>query len=115
MTAWDELLRQLGLLGAATLGILFAFIGDVVRLLHIQERRGIKLNWHMIPGIALRGLLMGVIATAIAAYLRDAYGFPELAGGAIGGMLGYLGPTVLSTSFTALLDRYASKPKSSDE
>lgn len=115
MTAWDEIWRQIAMLGAATLGILFAFIGDVVRLLHLQERGGPKLTWRMVPASALRGLLMGVIATAIAAYLRDAYGFPELVGGAVGGVLGYLGPTMLSISFNGLIQKYASaKPPKDD-
>jgi hypothetical protein len=110
----SEMGRQIAMLGAATLGILFAFIGDMVRLLHLQERGGAKLTWRSVPGSALRGLLMGVIATATAAYLRDAYGFPELAGGAIGGVLGYLGPTMLSVSFNGLVQRYASAPKPKD-
>lgn len=109
----DDFWSQVGLLGAATLGIFFAFIGDMVRLLHEHERGGSPLTWRQLPGSALRGLLMGVIATATAAYLRNNYGFPELAGGAIGGILGYLGPTILSVGFKTALDKFSvtKKPK----
>lgn len=112
MSAWDEIWRQVALLGTAFLGIVFAAIGDVVRLLHLQEHGGPKLTLKLVPGIAFRSALMGVIATATAAYLRDAYSFPELAGGAIGGVLGYLGPSALTMSYQAAVARYASaKPK----
>ena len=74
-----------------------AFVGDVVRLMHLQEQGQIKLTWRVVPGAMLRSALMGVIATATAIYLRDNYAFPELLGAALGGILGYLGPSVLST------------------
>lgn len=115
MTAWDELLRQLGLLNTASTAIILAFIGDMVRLLHEQERGGPRFHWRMLPGVALRGSLMGVIATATSLYLHESYGLPELVGAALGGVLGYLGPTVLSVGFKAVLDRFAPKSKGPDD
>lgn len=112
---WDGFWHQISLLGSAGLAMVLAFIGDVVRLMHLQEQGQIKLTWRVLPGAMLRSALMGVIATATAIYLRDTYGFPELVGAALGGILGYLGPSALSMGFASLLARYVNPSKPKDE
>jgi uncharacterized membrane protein YeaQ/YmgE (transglycosylase-associated protein family) len=51
-------------------------------------------------------VLMGVIGTAAGQYLTSQWGLPELTGGALGGALGYLGPTVLNTIAAAVIKRW---------
>lgn len=111
MTAWDAFWHQISLLVTAFLGIFLAFIGDMVRLYHEQERGGTKVTLAALPSSLLRSILMGVIATATAAYLRDNYGLPELIGGALGGILGYLGPTIIGIGFKSFVERYAAAKK----
>lgn len=110
MTAWDQFLHDIALLLTAVVGIVIAFIGDMVRLFHEQERGGAKVTLRHVPSSLLRSMLMGIIATAVSQYLHAAYNVPELAGGALGGILGYLGPTVIGLGFNVLADRFG-KPK----
>ena len=91
MSPWEAFLHQFELLAAAAMGITLATVGDLVRLFHEQERGGPKVTASHLPGSILRGVLMGVISVSISQYLHDAYNVPEIAGGGIGGALGYLG------------------------
>jgi hypothetical protein len=106
--------HQIELLSTAALGIFLAFIGDMVRLFHEQERGGKIVSIHAVPGSLLRAILMGVIAVSIASFLNTTYGVPELAGGGIGGGLGYLGPTVITMGFQRALGFFR-KPKGPEE
>ena len=109
MDAWEEFWHQIGLLATAFLGIFLAFVGDLVRLFHEQERGGTKVGLRALPGSIVRSILMGVIATATAGYLRDKFGLPELIGGALGGILGYLGPSIIGVGFKSLIEWYLPK------
>lgn len=109
MNAWEEFWRQIALLGSAALAIVLAIVGDLTRILHEEEQGGPRLSWKRAPSILLRGCLMGVIATTTSLYLHTAYGVPELAGAALGGILGYLGPSVIGTGVKAALARYLPK------
>lgn len=109
MSPWDTFLHQFELLATALMGIILATIGDLVRLFHEQERGGPKVTFSHLPASLLRGTLMGVIAVSVSQYLHTAYNVPEIAGGGIGGALGYLGPTLINTGLQWLIDRSAKK------
>lgn len=109
MDAWDSFVHQLNLLSAAAMGIVLATIGDLVRLFHEQEQGGPKVTAAHIPSSMLRGTLMGVIAVSISQYLHTQYNVPEIAGGGIGGALGYLGPTMINQGLRHLVKRFGKK------
>lgn len=111
---WDTFLHQFELLTTAVMGILLATIGDLVRLFHEQERGGPKVTVGHLPASVLRGVLMGVISVSISQYLHTAYAVPEIAGGGIGGALGYLGPSMINTGFQWLASRFAKKADDQD-
>jgi H+/Cl- antiporter ClcA len=114
MSPWDQFLHQVELLATALTGIILATIGDLVRLFHEQERGGPKVTLAHFPGSLLRGTLMGVIAVSVSQYLHGAYNVPELAGGGIGGALGYLGPSMINVGFQWLASRFSKKADGND-
>lgn len=111
MNHYETFWHQVELLLSSALAILLAIVGDLTRILHEDEQGGPKLTWRRTPAVLLRGCLMGVIATATSLYLSSAYAVPELAGAALGGILGYLGPSIIGTGVKAALARYLPKPK----
>ena len=116
MTPAEAVWHQIGLLAAAGLAILLAILGDLTRIMHEAEQGGPQLSWQRTPAILVRGVVMGIVAAATSAYLSQAYQVPELAGGALGGILGYTGPSVLGTGLKYLLERYLpAKPKEPGE
>ena len=116
MTPIESAWHQIGLLVAAGLSILLAILGDLTRIMHEAEQGGPQLSWRRTPAILVRGVVMGIVAAAIATYLNTAYQVPELAGAALGGIAGYLGPSVLGTGLKYILERYLpAKPKGPGE
>lgn len=101
-----SLFHQLELLGTAALGIVLAVAGDMVRLWHEHERGKRRWEWQQLPFSLIRGLLMGVIAVSFAQWAHAAYNVPELAGGGLGGVLGYLGPTIIPYWFERLARKF---------
>jgi hypothetical protein len=102
----DNFHHQLELLTAAVLAIVLATLGDVVRLLHEEEHGRSKFSARRLPASLARGILMGVIATSFAQWAHEAYQVPELAGAALGGVMGYLGPTWLAFIATRVMEYF---------
>ena len=109
----NELVHAVELFLAAVFAILLAFVGALTRLFH-EHAHGQRLTWARVA-LALPGaILMGVIGTAAGQYMHAEWGLPELTGGALGGALGYLGPTILNAIAQAALKRWGqSKPEDS--
>ena len=80
------------------LSTLFAFIvalaGGLVRLFH-EQAHGEPFSWPRVFLVVVAAILRGVVGQAIGEHLHTHYGLPSLTGGALGGLLGYLGPTFL--------------------
>ncbi len=107
----DEFWHAVDLFLAAVFAIVLAFVGALTRLFH-EHAHGSPLTWVRV-GLALPGaILMGVIGTAAGQYLHAEWSMPEMTGGALGGALGYLGPTILSAIAQAALKRWG--PKTGD-
>ena len=116
MTPIESAWHQIGLLVAAGLSILLAILGDLTRIMHEAEQGGPQLSWRKAPAILVRGVTMGIVAAAVSAYLSAAYQVPEIAGAALGGIAGYLGPSSLGTGLKYVVERYLpSKPKGPQE
>lgn len=102
----DQFLHAVDLFLAAVLAILLAFVGALTRLFHEHVHDRGELSWRRVAFSLPGAILMGVIGTAVGQYLHTQWGLPELTGGALGGALGYLGPTVLSVAANAAIKRW---------
>lgn len=101
----NEIWHAFDLFIAAVFAIVLAFVGSLTRLFH-EHAHGTQLSGQRILFALPGAILMGVIGTATGQYLHDAWGLPEITGGALGGALGYLGPTTLNAIATAALRRW---------
>lgn len=110
----NGLWHQFELLLTAALGIVMAILADIVRTWHEHEQGKRQFKLALIPFSILRGLLMGVIAVSFAQWAHEAYQLPELAGGALGGILGYLGPTAIPYWFERLSALWLPSKKKGD-
>lgn len=82
------------------LSTIFAFMialaGGMVRLFH-EQVHGEPFSWSRVFLVLVSAILLGVLGQTVGEYLHTNYNLPELTGGALGGLLGYLGPTFLDT------------------
>lgn len=101
----NEIWHAFDLFIAAVFAIVLAFVGSLTRLFH-EHAHGNQLTWQRVLFALPGAVLMGVIGTATGQYLHDAWGLPELTGGALGGALGYLGPSTLETLARLIVSRY---------
>lgn len=84
------------LLLAAMFSIAIAFMGVLTRLVHEHVQEDRELSFRAVLFSLPAAVLMGVIGAAAGQYLHAQWALPELTGGALGGALGYLGPTILT-------------------
>lgn len=108
----ESILHAIEIFIGAILAFFFAVIGTLARLLH-EQAHGTPLTWSRMLYALPSALIMGVVGHAIGEYLVSSYQFPEATGGALGGVLGYLGPTVINEGFRVLLAKF--KKGNSDE
>lgn len=101
----NEIWHAVDLFIAAVFAIVLAFVGSLTRLFH-EHAHGNQLTLQRVLFALPGAILMGVIGTATGQYLHEAWGLPELTGGALGGALGYLGPTILNAIATAAIRRW---------
>ena len=93
MTAFNQ---AMDLLFSTLFAFLIALAGGLVRLFH-EQAHGEPFSWPRVMLVLVAAILLGVIGQALGEYLSLNYGLPALTGGALGGLLGYLGPTFLDT------------------
>lgn len=94
---------------AALFAIMLAFMGALTRLFHEHVHERGELSWRRVVFALPGAILMGVIGTAAGQYLHSAWGLPEITGGALGGALGYLGPTILTVVANEVVKRWGQK------
>lgn len=99
---------------AALFAILLAFMGALTRLFHEHVHERGELSWRRVAFALPGAVIMGVIGTASGQYLHAAWGMPEITGGALGGALGYLGPTILTVVANEAVKRWG-QSKTGDE
>lgn len=107
-------IHAIELIVSTILALFLAVLGTVARLVH-EQAHGTPLTWARVLYALPAAIVMGVIGHAIGEYLYFTYKFPEISGGAIGGILGYLGPTVINESFRVLKERFGQKAKDGDD
>lgn len=110
----DQFWNSVELMLAATFAIVLAFMGALTRLFHEHVHERGELSWRRVAFALPGAVLMGVIGTAAGQYLHAEWGMPAITGGALGGALGYLGPTVLTIVANEVLKRWGQK-KTGDE
>lgn len=106
----DAFWHSVDLFLTSIFAVLLAFVGALTRLFH-EHAHGSELSVGRVALAMPGAIVMGVIGTAIGQYLHDHWGLPELTGGALGGALGYLGPTILSTVATIVIKRWGQSDK----
>ena len=90
---------------ASIFAIILAFVGNLTRLTH-ERAHGQPLTWLRVVLTLPSAILMGVVGTTLGIYLHNEFRLPEMTGGALGGLLGYLGPTVINQTTAALLEKW---------
>lgn len=99
------------------LSTIFAFIialaGGLVRLFH-ERVHGEPFSWSRVFLVLVSAVLLGVVGQTVGEYLHTNYNLPLITGGALGGLLGYLGPTFLDT-LAAIALRKVEKSEKLDE
>lgn len=110
----NTVLHAVELIISTILALFLAVLGTLARLIH-EQAHGTPLTWARVLYALPAAIIMGVIGHAIGEYLYFTYKFPEVTGGAVGGVLGYLGPTVINESFRVLRERFGGKAKDGDD
>lgn len=93
---------------ATLFSLLLAFLGGLAKLIH-EHAHGDKLTGMKVLLMLPSAVILGVVGSAIGGYLHAQYQFPAETGGAVAGLLAYLGPTVISTAAAAALQKWGGK------
>lgn len=105
--------HAIDLLLSTAFAFLIALAGGLVRLFH-EKVHGEPFSWSRVFLVLVSAILLGVVGQTVGEYLSQHYGLPLLTGGALGGLLGYLGPTFLD-SLAAIALRKAGKLEKPDD
>lgn len=98
----DEFWHNVNLFIGALFAIALAFFGGLTRLFH-EHSHGVKpLTAFRVIASVPAAIIMGVLGHATGEYLYASQGFPAATGGALAGILGYLGPTVINEGAAAV-------------
>lgn len=105
-SAIDGLLLLLATIGS----VLLAFLGAIARLAH-ESAHDKPLTWGRVFLALPAAVVLGVAGHALGEYLFSKYGLPALTGGALAGLLGYLGPVALDALGKLILARLGKEDK----
>jgi hypothetical protein len=108
-SALDQVLLLLTTVGS----VLLAFLGSVARLAH-ESAHDKPITWQRVALQLPAAIILGVAGHTLGEYVHAQYGLPALTGGALAGLLGYLGPVALDTLGKLILSRLEKESKDGD-